>query len=163
MITIKNHLQLTSHSPDQTQRLGLELGRLSQTGDVFLLVGNLGSGKTCLTQGIAWGLDVKEYATSPTFVIIREYHGRLPLYHIDLYRLDHIEEILDLGLDEYFYGTGVCAVEWADKGMPAMPVENLLVTLSHVSETERTIQLEASGQRYHHLLESLKKQEKTWN
>ena len=136
---------------------------MSQPNDVFLLVGNLGSGKTCLTQGIAWGLDVKEYASSPTFVIVREYHGRLPMYHIDLYRLERIEEILDLGLEEYFYGKGVCVVEWADKGIPAMPVENLLVTLSYVSETERTIQLETNGQRYQHLVESLTGQEKIWN
>jgi len=163
MKTKQNQLHLTSSSPKETQRLGTELGSLSQVGDIFLLAGNLGSGKTCLTQGIAWGLDVKEYAFSPTFVIVREYHGRLPLYHVDLYRLDRIEEILDLGLEEYFYGNGVCVVEWADKGMQAMPVDNLLVTLSHVSETERTIQLEANGQRYYHLIESLKGQEKIWN
>jgi tRNA threonylcarbamoyladenosine biosynthesis protein TsaE len=68
-------------------------------GDIYLLVGNLGAGKTCLTQGIAWGLDIHEYTLSPTFVIMRELHGRLPLYHIDFYRLDNINEISDLGLD----------------------------------------------------------------
>ncbi|MBM3172584.1 MAG: tRNA (adenosine(37)-N6)-threonylcarbamoyltransferase complex ATPase subunit type 1 TsaE, partial [Chloroflexi bacterium] len=128
----KTVLKLTSHSPEETQRLGVELGKLSQVADVFLLMGNLGSGKTCLTQGIAWGLEVKEYAFSPSFVIVREYHGRLPLYHIDLYRLDHLEEIIDLGLDEYFYGDGVCVVEWADKGLAALPEENLLVMLEHI-------------------------------
>jgi tRNA threonylcarbamoyladenosine biosynthesis protein TsaE len=156
----KTVLKLTSHSPEETQRLGTELGKLSQAGDVFLLVGNLGSGKTCLTQGIAWGLDVKEYAFSPSFVIVREYHGRLPLYHVDLYRLDHLEEIIDLGLDEYFYGDGVCVVEWADKGMAAMPQENLLITLEHIADTERSIRLEANGKRYSQLMESLRQ---TWN
>ncbi|MBM3149093.1 MAG: tRNA (adenosine(37)-N6)-threonylcarbamoyltransferase complex ATPase subunit type 1 TsaE [Chloroflexi bacterium] len=156
----KTVLKLTSHSPEETQRLGVELGKLSQVADVFLLMGNLGSGKTCLTQGIAWGLEVKEYAFSPSFVIVREYHGRLPLYHIDLYRLDHLEEIIDLGLDEYFYGDGVCVVEWADKGLAALPEENLLVMLEHIGETERSIRLEANGKRYSQLVKSLRQ---TWN
>lgn len=156
----KTALKLTSHSPEETQRLGAELGKLSQSGDVFLLVGNLGSGKTCLTQGIAWGLDVREYAFSPSFVIVREYHGRLPLYHVDLYRLDHLGEIVDLGLDEYFYGNGVSVVEWADKGLAALPEENLLITLEHVAETQRSIRLEANGKRYSQLVELLRQ---TWN
>jgi len=156
----KTALKLTSHSPEETQRLGAELGKLSQPGDVFLLVGNLGSGKTCLTQGIAWGLDVREYAFSPSFVIVREYHGRLPLYHVDLYRLDHLGEIVDLGLDEYFYGNGISVVEWADKGLTALPEENLLITLEHVAETQRSIRLEANGKRYSQLVELLRQ---TWN
>ncbi|TET42493.1 MAG: tRNA (adenosine(37)-N6)-threonylcarbamoyltransferase complex ATPase subunit type 1 TsaE, partial [Dehalococcoidia bacterium] len=110
-------LKLNSHSPEQTQLLGSYLGEIAQKADIFLLMGELGTGKTCLVQGIARGLDVKEYAFSPSFVILREYHGRLPLYHIDFYRLDHIEEIADLGLEEYFYGDGVCVVEWAEKGL----------------------------------------------
>src|SRR4030043_1317588 len=86
-------LKLVARSPEQTQHLGKLLGELAQSGDVFLLTGNLGSGKTCLTQGIAWGLGVKEYAFSPSFVIMREYHGRFTIYHIDFYRLDRLEEI----------------------------------------------------------------------
>ena len=97
-------LELVSHSPEETQQLGRRIGRLVRPGDVFLLVGDLGSGKTCLTQGIAWGLGIEEYTMSPSFVIMRELYGRLPLYHIDLYRLDRIEESLDLGLDDYLYG-----------------------------------------------------------
>ncbi len=114
-------LELVSHSPEETQKLGRRLGEIAQPGDVFLLVGDLGSGKTCLTQGIAWGLGIKEYALSPSFVIIRELYGRLPLYHIDLYRLDRIEESMDLGLDDYLYGRGVCVVEWAEKALSLMP------------------------------------------
>ena len=162
MITIKNHLQLTSHSPDQTQRLGSELGRIAQPGDVFLLVGNLGSGKTCLTQGIAWGLDVKEYATSPTFVIIREYHGRLPLYHIDLYRLDRIEELAELGLEDYLYGSGICAVEWADKALPMLPKEHLLIKLEFLDDTSRSLRLKPSGSRYLQVLTELQQRTKRW-
>jgi tRNA threonylcarbamoyladenosine biosynthesis protein TsaE len=147
--------QLTSHSPEQTQQLGNCLGKLAQAGDVFLLTGNLGSGKTCLTQGIAWGLDVKEYAFSPSFVIVREYHGRLPLYHIDFYRLNRVEEIVDLGLDEYLYGKGTCVVEWAEKGIAVLPKEHLLINLSYISDIERTISLEPKGHRYTQLLKDI--------
>ena len=156
-------LKLVSRSPEQTQRLGRLLGELAQAGDVFLLTGNLGSGKTCLTQGIAWGLGVKEYAFSPSFVIVREYHGRLPLYHIDFYRLDRIEEIADLGLDEYLYGKGICAVEWAEKGIVLLPEERLLVNLSYISDTERSISLEPAGHRYVQLFKSISSELKTWN
>jgi len=156
-------LKLVSRSSEQTQHLGIRLGELAQSGDVFLLTGNLGSGKTCLTQGIAWGLGVKEYAFSPSFVIIREYHGRLTLYHIDFYRLDRLEEIADLGLDEYLYGKGVCAVEWADKGIAVLPDEHLLINLSYVSDTERAVSLEPKGERYIELLKLLDAEFKTWN
>jgi tRNA threonylcarbamoyladenosine biosynthesis protein TsaE len=154
-------LKLNSHSPEQTQLLGSYLGELAQKADVFLLIGELGTGKTCLVQGIARGLDVKEYAFSPSFVILREYHGRLPLYHIDFYRLDHIGEITDLGLEEYFYGDGVCVVEWADKGLQAVPLDNLLITMQYIpaSQTERSICLKPQGERYYELIEQLKKRE----
>ena len=99
-LTQTDCLELVSYSPDETQQLGRRIGELAVAGDIFLLVGSLGAGKTCLTQGIAWGLDIKEYTLSPSFVLIRELHGRLPLYHIDIYRLDWIEEIADLGLDD---------------------------------------------------------------
>jgi len=133
-----SNLKLISHSPEQTQKLGVSIGELALPGDIYLLVGNLGTGKTCLTQGIAWGLNIKEYTMSPSFVIVRELHGRLPLYHIDLYRLDHIEEIADLGLDDYFYGNGICVVEWAEKGLNVLPSEYLMVQISFLSDTERS-------------------------
>lgn len=156
-------LQLISHSPEQTQRLGLHLGELAQASDVFLLTGNLGSGKTCLTQGIAWGLGIKEYAFSPSFIIVREYYGRLPLYHIDFYRLDHIEEIVDLGLEEYLYGNGVCVVEWAEKGIGVLPQENLLINLSYISDADRSLSLEPKGERYSQLLKSFSLDLETWS
>jgi len=149
-------LELISHSPEQTQRLGIHIGELALAGDTFLLVGGLGTGKTCLTQGIAWGLNIKEYTLSPSFVIIRELYGRLPLYHIDLYRLDHIEEIIELGLDDYLYGNGVCVVEWAEKGLSLLPIEHLLIQISYLSDTERSFQLKPSGKRYLEILAQLK-------
>jgi len=161
-------LKLNSHSPEQTQLLGSYLGELAQKGDAFLLVGDLGTGKTCLVQGIARGLDIKEYAFSPSFVIVRQYHGRLPLYHVDFYRLDHIEEIATLGLEEYFYGDGVCVVEWAEKGLQLLPQTNLLIKLNYVSEceTQRTIYLKPRGERYLKLVKQLKSvlgKEKVWS
>jgi tRNA threonylcarbamoyladenosine biosynthesis protein TsaE len=110
-----NQLEITSRSPEETQALGARLGKLARPGDCFLLVGKLGAGKTCLTQGIARGLGIREYAASPSFVVVRELYGRLPLYHMDLYRLENIEEIADLGLDDYFYGQGVSVVEWGKR------------------------------------------------
>jgi len=150
-----NHLKLISHSPEQTQKLGVRIGELALPGDIFLLVGKLGTGKTCLTQGIVWGLGIKEYALSPSFVLVRELYGRLPLYHIDLYRLDHIEEIEELGLDEYLYGNGVCVVEWAEKGLTVLPIEHLLIQIDYLSDTERSFQLKPSGQRYREIVAQL--------
>jgi tRNA threonylcarbamoyladenosine biosynthesis protein TsaE len=157
-------LKLNSQSPEQTHLLGSYLGELAQKADVFLLVGELGTGKTCLVQGIAHGLAIKEYAFSPTFVILREYHGRLPLYHIDFYRLDHVEEIADLGLEEYFYGDGVCVVEWAEKGLKVVPRDNLLITLHYIPayQTGRSICLKPQGKRYYELIEQLKKEKELW-
>jgi len=149
-------MNLTSHSPEQTQKLGVSIGELALPGDIFLLVGELGTGKTCLTQGIAWGLGIKEYAVSPSFVLVRELHGRLPLYHIDLYRLDHIEEIIELGLDDYLYGNGVCVVEWAEKGPDALPAEHLLIQISYLPDTKRHFRLKPSGPRYREIINQLK-------
>jgi len=151
-----NRLELISHSPEQTQRLGIRIGELALGGDIFLLVGSLGAGKTCLTQGIAWGLGINEYTLSPSFVIVRELHGRLPLYHIDLYRLDHIEEVEELGLDNYLYGKGVCVIEWAEKGLSVLPAEHLIIQIDYLSDTERSFQLEPSGKRYLDVLGQLK-------
>jgi len=151
-----SNLEIISHSPEQTQKLGMRIGELAQAGDIFLLVGNLGAGKTCLTQGISWGLNIKEYAASPSFVIVRELKGRLHLYHIDLYRLDHIEEIADLGLDEYLCGRGVCVVEWAEKGLSVLPEEHLLIEINFLSDSERNLKFKPSGKRYLEIVNQLK-------
>jgi tRNA threonylcarbamoyladenosine biosynthesis protein TsaE len=148
-------LELVTASPEETQRLGRRLGELAQAGDVFLMAGDLGSGKTCLTQGLAWGLGVTETALSPTFVIMREMKGRLRLYHVDLYRLDRLEETQDLGLDDYFCGDGVSVVEWAEKAMGLMPQECMLVEIEYVSDTERRLRLKPKGNRYEQIIRQL--------
>jgi tRNA threonylcarbamoyladenosine biosynthesis protein TsaE len=149
-------LKLISRSPAETQSLGACLGELAQPGDIYFLSGNLGTGKTCLTQGIVWGLGSREYALSPTFVLMREIQGRLPLYHIDLYRLDQVAEISDLGLDDYLYGRGLCVIEWAEKGFSVLPAEHLLVKIEYLEDNEREFEFLPRGKRYEKLLEALK-------
>ena len=148
-------INTVSESPEETQQVGMQLGKLNQPGDVFLLVGGLGAGKTCLTQGIAWGLGIEGYAASPSFVLINQYRGRLPLYHIDLYRLNSIEEVNELGLDDYLYGNGVCVVEWAEKAWAVLPSENLTVEMSFFSDTSRSITLKPNGKRYVEMISQL--------
>ena len=141
-------LEVISRSPEETQEVGRLLGEGAQSGDVFLLTGGLGTGKTTLTQGIAWGLGVQEHARSATFILIAEYQGRLPLYHMDLFRIDHLEEVLDLGLDEYLFGQGVSVVEWADKAPQVFPADHLEVHLELVDENTRRLHLKPHGERY---------------
>jgi len=149
-------MELTTHSPEQTLALGKRLGEIARPGDVILLVGKLGAGKTCLTQGIARGLGIDDYAASPSFVLVRELYGRLPLYHMDFYRLDNIEEIAELGLDEYFYGRGVSVVEWAEKALSLLPPENLLIEMEYIDESERRLRLKPSGKRYREMAAQLR-------
>lgn len=147
--------ELISHSPDETIGLGKLIGKSALPGDVILLEGKLGAGKTCLTLGIARGLGIDDYVLSPTFVIMRELYGRLTLYHIDLYRLDRLEESLDLGLDDYLYGKGICVVEWAEKAMSILPAKHLLIKIEYLSDTERSFVLKPSGKRYQELVKKL--------
>jgi len=156
MKTDNGKLSIVTGSPDQTRRLGMHIGRLAEGNQVYLLTGNLGTGKTHLVQGIAFGLGIDEYACSPSFMIAREYHGRLPLYHLDLYRLDHLEEIAGLGLDEYFRDDSVCAIEWADKGAAVLPGDNLTIRLTHLPGEERSISFIPHGNRYDELINRLK-------
>jgi tRNA threonylcarbamoyladenosine biosynthesis protein TsaE len=147
--------KLISYSPQETLSLGGLLGELAQPGDIFLLSGQLGAGKTCLTQGIVRGLGSQEYALSPTFVLMREIKGRLTLYHIDLYRLDQIQEISDLGLDDYLYGQGLTVIEWAEKGLGILPAEHLLIKIDYLGDNERSFEFISRGKRYEKLLAQL--------
>ena len=149
-------VELVSRSPERTQALGKTLGENALPGDVFLLVGGLGSGKTCLTQGVLWGLGSDEFARSPTFVLVSQYEGRHTLYHMDLYRLETFEEIVDLGLDEMLFGDGVSVVEWADKGAGAFPDAHLLIRMEYVDEETRRISLRPFGSRYEELVQAIK-------
>ena len=148
-------LNIVSGSPGYTRKLGKRIGELAEAGDVVLLVGELGAGKTCLTQGIARGLGIDEKVVSPTFVLLREYRGRLPLYHIDFYRLDTMEEIASLGLEDYIYGDGVCVVEWAEKGLEIFPDEHLRIDIKYLAPAKRELSLLSVGPGYERLLTGL--------
>ena len=132
------------------------LGAAAEAGDTICLYGDLGSGKTNITYGIARGLDVRDqYITSPTFTFVNEYQGRLPLYHIDLYRLNDPRELENIGFEEYIDSDGVTVIEWADKAEDELPPECLSIYLSTVDEHSREIGFLAEGRRYETLLEAL--------
>lgn len=121
----------------ETEAFGKELAAMAKPGTVIALVGDLGTGKTTLTKAIAQGLGVKEEVTSPTFTIVQEYKsGRLPLYHFDVYRINDTEEMYELGYEEYFYGDGLCVVEWADQIEELLPEDALRVYLEYGASSE---------------------------
>ncbi len=116
----------------ETKQFGLKLGKDLKKGDVVALIGDLGTGKTTLTKYIGEGLGITEMITSPTFTIIQEYYsGKLPLYHFDVYRINDIEEMSELGYEEYFYGDGVTIVEWADQIMEIIPEQAIVIHIEY--------------------------------
>jgi tRNA threonylcarbamoyladenosine biosynthesis protein TsaE len=152
---------LNTASAQATQALGRHIGAALQIGDLVLLAGTLGTGKTTITQGIAWGAGVTEYAHSPTFVLVHEYAGRIPIYHLDLYRfegasaVDDIAEVEDLGIDEMME-TGACIVEWAERAAEIFPGDFLEISLAE-GETldDRVVTLTAHGIRFESLVAQL--------
>ncbi len=140
-------IRVTTNSPEETRALAAGLAGKLDPGSVLALRGPLGSGKTCFAQGCARGLGVEErYVTSPTFVLIREYRGRVPFYHIDLYRLDPGPEIGALGLDEYLEGPGVTAIEWAEKLEGHLPERTIEVFLDSAGENAREVSIRFPGE-----------------
>ncbi|MFO7917342.1 MAG: tRNA (adenosine(37)-N6)-threonylcarbamoyltransferase complex ATPase subunit type 1 TsaE [Anaerolineae bacterium] len=151
---------IITHSAKQTRLVGKRLGRLLEPGHVVCLQGALGTGKTCLTQGIGAGMDVRGVIHSPTFVFINEHapQGSGPyLYHVDLYRIQDYMDALALGIEDYIYGNGVTVIEWAERAQDIMPEERLWITFSYLNyDSKRRIQFEASGEEYMQMLLSLK-------
>jgi tRNA threonylcarbamoyladenosine biosynthesis protein TsaE len=133
---------LTAVTAEETAAVGENLGRTLGRGDVVALYGELGTGKTCFTQGLARGLDVDVRATSPTFVLVNEYRGRLPVYHVDAYRTESASELLELGLLDLLGGDGVTVVEWADKAESVLPDRTVRVRIGGVGDEPRTIIVE---------------------
>jgi tRNA threonylcarbamoyladenosine biosynthesis protein TsaE len=146
-------------SPEQTWEIGRLLGKLLDAGDTVCLYGDLGAGKTNFAYGIAQGLDVQEqYITSPTFTFVNEYEGRVPLYHLDLYRLKGPDELENIGFDEYIESDGVTVIEWAERAEDELPVENVRVYLTFVDEKSREIGFLGEGERYEKLVAELKQE-----
>ncbi|HWR61486.1 MAG TPA: tRNA (adenosine(37)-N6)-threonylcarbamoyltransferase complex ATPase subunit type 1 TsaE [Clostridia bacterium] len=153
-------LKFVTESVEETAQIGEQLGRLLNTGNIICLSGDLGAGKTAFTKGIARGLGVEDYVTSPTYTIINEYQGRLPLYHFDVYRLNDVEEMYELGYEEYFFGDGVVVLEWADAVRDIIPKERLWITILNTRGDDfREIIMEPTGEAYDNMLKGMEKYE----
>lgn len=143
-----------TNSAIETKEFATRLGTLVSPGDVITLEGDLGAGKTTFTQGLAVGLGVKRNVTSPTFTIIKEYQGRIPLYHMDVYRLEDAEE--DIGFAEYFYGTGITIIEWAQYIDDFLPKNRLDIYIEVIDQDRRKIICQSSDSHYETLISELK-------
>ena len=156
-ICAANELEVTTGSRSETIELGKRLGSLLEADDVVALSGALGSGKTCLTKGIALGLGMTDSRAvrSPTFIIINEYDGRLRLYHVDAYRLQGPEEFESLGSNEFMFSGGVTVIDWAERVADALPAEYLQVVCTHAGESRRTYSMSARGARFERMVEEL--------
>ena len=149
-------ITIKTTSVKETIAIGKKLGKLMSPGDVIYLTGELGAGKTCFVKGIAKGLGIRgKDITSPTFIIINEYKGKIPLYHIDLYRIGVIEDLRDIGMDEIVYGKGVTAIEWAERIKDVLPDERLDITLKWVDDKTRSIEIRAFGHHHKEILDKL--------
>jgi len=147
---------MVTKNEEETRQLGVRLAELLQPGDVLALEGDLGAGKTTLAQGVARGLGVKETVDSPTFTIIKEYHGRLPFYHMDVYRLESPDE--DLGWDEFFFGDGVTLVEWAGRIEELLPDHTVRITITVGENGERLIAFAPAVERVFRLCRELRRE-----
>jgi len=128
-------------SEEETRRIGRAIGKSLLPGDIICLVGELGSGKTTITQGIAQGLGVRGSVSSASFKLINEYEGQIPVYHFDLFRLDKLSEVEELGYREYFYNQGVTIIEWAEKMRPLWPEKRVEIELKIISDNNREIKI----------------------
>ena len=139
--------EFLTRSADETERVGERLGRRLVPGEVVALSGELGAGKTCFIRGLARGLGVTQGVSSPTFVIVNQYTGRMPVFHIDAYRTESLTELLDIGFDEYVSGDSVTVIEWSDKLEPLLPTGAIRVRISGLGDEPRTIRIDAPEPR----------------
>ncbi|PKN06571.1 MAG: tRNA (adenosine(37)-N6)-threonylcarbamoyltransferase complex ATPase subunit type 1 TsaE [Deltaproteobacteria bacterium HGW-Deltaproteobacteria-7] len=151
-------VEIESESSRQTYAIGFAVGAKAGEGDIFALSGELGAGKTCFTGGLARGLGVSEdyTITSPTFTLINEYPGRCRLYHFDVYRLNQIGELDDLGYDEYVSGKGVVAIEWAEKIADALPTGAIVINFTYIDENKRVISISGPQKRVREIVKDIK-------
>ncbi|MCM3569900.1 tRNA (adenosine(37)-N6)-threonylcarbamoyltransferase complex ATPase subunit type 1 TsaE [Neobacillus mesonae] len=145
--------ELITHNSEETSQFAERLAALLQPGDILALEGDLGAGKTTFTKGLAKGLNIKRTVNSPTFTIIKEYKGRLPLYHMDVYRV--ADSLEDLGFDEYFEGDGVTVVEWAHLIKEQLPSDLLTIYIYHQENDQRRIALRPESPRYEQLCKEI--------
>lgn len=146
-----------TNSTEETVNVGYKLGRLLNKGDIITLTGDLGAGKTAFTGGIAAGLGIKGYITSPTFTIVNEYEGELPLYHFDVYRIADPDEMFEIGFEEYLEGSGIVVIEWADMVKSLLPSEFIGVDIKKdeiTGEDARIVTFNFIGKKYNRLEEN---------
>ena len=148
-------IELKTHSPEETRALGEAIGRRLEPGDVVCLSGTLGAGKTVLAQGIGRGLDVADPVCSPTFALVQQYAGRLPLWHLDTYRVGSLDELVDLGWEDLLRDGSVVLVEWPERIAPALPPERLEISLEYGEGDTRRMRLRPHGERMGGLLAEL--------
>ncbi len=129
-------MEYISHNVEETQKIAAEFSKTLSEGDVLCMYGDLGAGKTAFTQGLAQGLGIEEYVTSPTFTIVNEYMGRLPLYHFDVYRIADSDEMYEVGYDEYVYGRGVSVIEWSELIEDILPQKRYNITILRGNEAD---------------------------
>ncbi|AIF42398.1 tRNA (adenosine(37)-N6)-threonylcarbamoyltransferase complex ATPase subunit type 1 TsaE [Virgibacillus sp. SK37] len=146
---------IKASTEEETKHIAEKLAVLLKPGDVITLEGDLGAGKTTFTKGLAEGLGVKRSVSSPTFTIIKEYEGELPLYHMDVYRLEYSDE--DIGFDEYFNGNGISVVEWASFIEDYLPFERLEINISYIDEQSRELKFHAVGAHFEWVLNELRR------
>ncbi len=154
-----NVLQVTTGAPEETEALGLLIGSLLPPGSFLALRGDLGGGKTCLTRGVVAALAPQSahLVASPTYAIMNNYPGTIPVYHFDFYRLPGDDDIAELGFEEFFYGDGVCVVEWSERLVELMPADVLTLLFEYAGDDRRLITITGSGQKSENLLELLTK------
>ena len=135
-------LTFITHSADETIELGRQIGLKLKKGDIIAMQGTLAAGKTTITKGIAQALEISDTITSPTFCLISEYSGKMPLYHMDVYRLDGVEDFINLGTDDMLYGDGVSIIEWSEKIMDELPKKTITLKITLNEDSSRTITIE---------------------
>ncbi|MBW2038844.1 MAG: tRNA (adenosine(37)-N6)-threonylcarbamoyltransferase complex ATPase subunit type 1 TsaE [Deltaproteobacteria bacterium] len=151
-------LEIVSPTPQETERIGSLVGQMLKEGDVIALAGELGTGKTTLVRGIAQGMGFyRAEVASPSFTLINEYDGPLPLFHIDLYRLEGEKELYEIGYEEYMNGDGVVVIEWADKVPQSIPKESLWIILRYLDAKRREIVMRGQEDRYEKMIEELRR------
>jgi tRNA threonylcarbamoyladenosine biosynthesis protein TsaE len=147
-------VHIESARPEDTHELGRILGSQARPGDIFLLTGDLGAGKTTLTQGILWGMGSDDYVRSPTFVLATEYDADMPLHHVDLYRIEGLDEMDELGLEELVEDGGVVVVEWAEKAAELFPAGRLQVNIERRADDSRRLAVTSTSAEYDRFLDS---------
>lgn len=150
-------LEFKINNAKETKDLGILLGKGLKGKEVIAMTGDLGAGKTTMTKSIAKGLEIKDHITSPTFTIVNEYEGRVKLYHFDVYRIGDIEEMYDLGFEEYIYSDAVSIIEWANLIEEILPEDKININITSLDEEKRIVTLSGEGEKFESLVRELKK------